>query len=183
MKNIWFILSSSSLKKIYDERLITMTRSSFSFLGIVKFTRMDSSEGWTYMISIWYPLQDFVKIKRYSLEITRKMKVKHLLYRQHVALEHETLLLLVSGLGYSHLVTFPPGFGWSIFASYLTIPLFHHDLYSYVDSNVATLRSHVTNMFKRSPICILLPIHYLTFCHSLGSYSFIPLYSLFRVND
>jgi len=29
----------------------------------------------------------------------------------------------------------------------------------------------------------LLPIHCLTFCHSAGSYSFIPLYSLFRVDD
>ena len=42
---------------------------SFSFLGLVKCTRMDSSEGRIYMTSIWYPLQACVKIKRYSPEM------------------------------------------------------------------------------------------------------------------
>ena len=34
-----------------------MTRPSYSFIGLVKLTRMDSSEGWTYTTSICYPLQ------------------------------------------------------------------------------------------------------------------------------
>jgi len=40
-----------------------------------------------------------------------KVKVKHILYRQHVALEHDTYLFLVLGLGYPHLVTCPSKFG------------------------------------------------------------------------
>jgi len=54
---------------------------------------------------------------------------------------------------------------------------------SYVESNVATLQSHVANIFKRRHIYSLLPIHCLTLYRSPRSYSFIPLYSLFHVDD
>jgi len=52
-----------------------------------------------------------------------------------------------------------------------------------VESNTATFQGHVVDMLKRSPICISLPIHCLNLCYSLGSYSLIALYSLFRVDD
>ena len=40
-----------------------------SFLGFVKYTLRDSSEGWAYIASICYPPQACVKIKRYSPEM------------------------------------------------------------------------------------------------------------------
>ena len=68
------------------------------------------------------------------------------------------------------------GFG-NPFASHMIISYCHHVLWSYVESKVATLRSRVMDMFKRSHICSILPIHRLTFCWSLDhthSFHFIP---------
>ena len=59
-------------KKLNDKILVTMMIPSLSFLGLVKLTRIDSFEEWTYTTSIWYPLQACIKIKRYSLEIVGK---------------------------------------------------------------------------------------------------------------
>ena len=50
--------------------------------------------------------------------------------------------------------------------SHLTIPHCPRDLYSHVELDASTLWSHVTNMFKRSPICSYLPIHFLSHCYS-----------------
>jgi len=47
-----------------------------------------------------------------------KMKMKHLLYMQHVALRHDTLLHLVSSLGYPCSVTCPSRFGYPFYLSY-----------------------------------------------------------------
>ena len=58
--------------KFCDERLVIIMRPTFSFLGLVKLTRMHSSEGSIYMTRIWNPIQSCAKLKRYSLEIVGK---------------------------------------------------------------------------------------------------------------
>lgn len=78
------------------------------------------------------------------------MKVKHLLYRQHVTLEHDTHLHLVSGLGYPCSTTCLSGFGRSTFASHVTILLCHDDPRSNVEPNAATLWSHVADVQEKS---------------------------------
>jgi len=141
-KFLWWKFFRQTHSNFYNERLVNMMNPSFSFLGLVKLTRMDSSKGWTYMKSIWYPLQSCVKIHRYSLKIVLGgglMKMKHPLYRQHVALEHDTRMFLMSGLGYPHLVTCLSEFGWSILP---LIWLFHFvviTLSPMLNSNAATL--------------------------------------------
>ena len=45
------------VKILNDIGFITMKNMRFSFLGIVKLTSSDSSEGWAYNASICYPLQ------------------------------------------------------------------------------------------------------------------------------
>ena len=45
------------VKLLNDIRFITMMNMSFSFLRLIKLTRLDSSKGWTYSESICYPLQ------------------------------------------------------------------------------------------------------------------------------
>ena len=44
MKKILSYPSTGLVKNVYDERLVTMTRPSFSFIGLVKLARMDSFE-------------------------------------------------------------------------------------------------------------------------------------------
>ena len=57
MKKILSYTFVGLVKLLNDIGFITMTNMSFSFLGLVKLTRLDSSEGWTYNASTCYPLQ------------------------------------------------------------------------------------------------------------------------------
>ena len=45
------------VKLLNDIGFVTITDMSFSFLGLVKNSRLDSSEGGTYSASICHPLQ------------------------------------------------------------------------------------------------------------------------------
>ena len=105
------------------------------------------------------------------------MKMKHSLYRQHVTLQHDTHLFLVSGFGYPHLVTCPSGFGWSIFP---LIWLFHIVIMTF-SPMLSQLLPHSGVMSpicsNRNPICSYLPIHCLSHCYSREDYSTLFLIS------
>lgn len=45
------------VKILNDIEFFAMTDVSFSFLGLIKLTRLDLSKGWTYNASTCYPLQ------------------------------------------------------------------------------------------------------------------------------
>ena len=45
------------VKLLNNIGFVIMTNTSFSFLGLVKLTRLDSFKGWTYSARIWHPLQ------------------------------------------------------------------------------------------------------------------------------
>ena len=49
------------VKILNDIGFVTMMDMSFSFLGLIKLTRSNSSKGWTYSASICYPLQSYGK--------------------------------------------------------------------------------------------------------------------------
>ena len=57
MKKILSFTFVKLVKKLNDIGLFIMTIPSYSFLRLVKLTRMDFSEGWTYSASTCYPLQ------------------------------------------------------------------------------------------------------------------------------
>ena len=57
MKKILSYTFVELIKILNDIGFVTMTNMSFSFLGLVKLTRSNSSKGWTYSGSICYPLQ------------------------------------------------------------------------------------------------------------------------------
>jgi len=45
------------VKTLNDIEFVTITDMSFSFLGLINITRLDSSQGWTYSESTCYLLQ------------------------------------------------------------------------------------------------------------------------------
>ena len=57
MKKIPSFIFVKLVKILNDIGFITMTNMKFYFLRLVKLTRPDSSEGWTYSANICYPLQ------------------------------------------------------------------------------------------------------------------------------
>ena len=99
---------SDSLNPKWHQKSSSWRSPSSSFLGLVKCTRMDFSEGQTYMTSICYPLQACVKIKRYSLEMVREngSYSSVVLAVCHSWTWHLSTVRV--RLGYLHSVTFPP---------------------------------------------------------------------------
>ena len=80
------------------------------------------------------------------------MEVFRQLCRQYVTLEHDTCLQFVLGWNIFTLSLSLHGFGKSVGLSF-DYQFCQHDLWSYFESNAATLWSCVANMFKRSPFC------------------------------
>ena len=87
---------------------------SFSFLRLVKCTRLDFSEGKTYMTSIWYPLQACVKIKRYSPEMVGGEWNQYHRRFGSIPLLNMALVCIRVELGTSHLIFHLPPWVWVI---------------------------------------------------------------------
>lgn len=156
---------------------MTMTNISFSFLGLINLTRSDSSEGWTYITSIWYPRQACVKIIGVlSRNGEQKLEVFHQFYSLKATCRPWTLTLICCScrvLGHPHSVTCLFGF-WAIYLN-LSYDLCHITMtFDPMMSNFAKLWRCVIHMFKRSlPTC--------TLSNHLGLLSLI--FFLFRVNN
>ena len=134
--------------------IIALTLLSSSFLGLVKCTMMDLSEGQTYTTSICYPLQDCVKIKRYSPEMVGENGS----YSSFVlAVCHSWTWHLFSvriGLGNLHFVTLPPWF-WEICLPLIRLPILSIWPLILFDSNAVKFQNHFGNMFKSKSFYIL----------------------------
>jgi len=59
MKKILSYTFFGLIKTLNDIGFINMTNMSFYFIGLINFSRSDSSKGWTYSASTCYPLQDY----------------------------------------------------------------------------------------------------------------------------
>ena len=149
MKRRWVLPLSDSLNLNDIGNCQSWRYSSFSFLGLGKCTRMDSSEGRIYMTSIWYPLQACVKIKRYSPSMVGKMEPKSLSCRQYVALEHGTCLhsCRVGDIS-SHFSLASVDLGDLFWPLIYSLPR-HRDLWSF-DVKYCQIHCRAINMFKRS---------------------------------
>lgn len=155
-------------------------KPSFSLPGLVKLTRMDSSEGWTYVTSRWYPLQACVKIKRYSLKIAGKSEdeTSFVLVACHCWTWHSSSL--ISGLGYPCSITCPFVFGWSILP---LIWLFHLIIMT-LGPMLSLMLPHsgvVSRICSRNVQSIVLSLYNIWVIVKV--LKIIPLYSLFRVDD
>ena len=135
MKRIQSYTSVGLVKILNDVGFITMMNMSFSFLGFISLTRLDLSEGWTYITSIFYPRQAYIKITRaLARNDEGKLEVFHELYPLETAYHSWTLTLIYSlcqVLQHPHFVTCLPRF-WAIHFKPLiwSMPR-NHDLWSY----------------------------------------------------
>ena len=131
-----------------------MTLPSSSFLGLVKCTRMDFSEGKTYMTSICYPLQACVKIKRYLLEMVGEIGS----YSSVVSTVCHSwtwhLSIVCFGLGYLHPVTLPP-WVWEIHLPLIRLKILSTWPVILFESNASKFQSRVADMFKIKSFCSL----------------------------
>ena len=107
---------------------------------------MDSSEGRTYMTSIWYPLQACVKIKRYSPKMVLEKWNQYRCRVGSMSLLNMALICIRVGLGTSHLVFCLPPWFWVIpfdLSSALCLVIMTPDL----------LMSNTTKSTVVPPIC------------------------------
>ena len=109
------------------------------FLGFVKNTLRESSEGWAYITSIFYPPQDCIKIKRYSPEMVGENLGKGYVF----------IFVLIGSK--CHSWTWHPLF--ITFEASLGNPFVSHSIYYKVSpclNQCCQIIGRVVHMFKRS---------------------------------
>lgn len=102
-----------------------------------------------------------LKIMTYSLEIVGKNESKHIsciLYKGNMSLLNLTLVCILCRIWVILTLSLALLGFWNPFSSHRIITYCHHDLWSYVDSNLVEFQSHVTDNFNISPICKFKPL-------------------------